>query len=156
MQSHIAHSLVRAGLRQPSGRHKTDRLQSHRAQSRYTAIDPRTSGIVVEREKFAFTIRSSECANLIGERARRPDFIVPLTMQKDLRAIRAARAQPSNEVRVALHRRAAMPIGYDEQAGNHTARGAQLPQRLDARRERRRDVMNRDQQFAHAALMRDS
>ena len=132
--------------RQPGGRNEADRAEPEHAEQRRPALDSLPRGLTAEAEELAFLVGAAPGPDAVGGSPRQSHLVVPLAVEHDLRARRRPLAQPAHELGMAREIPFAMPVGDHQEGGNDAALGAEGPQPLDRRRERRGHVVNRDQQ----------
>ncbi len=102
--------------RKPGRGNEADRRQAEPGQESDAAIDSFTGRGLIEREKFAFACRAPPRAQRVARPAWKTGFIVSLTMQHDVGALRRAFPQPLHERRVTSEGPVTVPIG-NHQAG---------------------------------------
>ncbi len=145
-ESRVGDGGVTFLARQPGGRNEADRAEPEHAEQRRAPLDALSRRLTTEPEELALLVGAAPGPHAVGGGARKSRLVMPLAVEHDLRARRRPLAQPAHELGMAREIPFAMPVGDHQEGGNDAALGAEGPQPLGRRRERRGHVVNRDQQ----------
>src|SRR5690242_1453122 len=154
LQSAGARGAVALIARKPRRRNESDRLEPEREEPRAPSRDPFPGRRLMQGEELTLPDGAAPGSKLVAQPARQADFVVALAVEHDLGTIGYARPEPADEIRMRLKRPRSVPVRHYQQGGPDGARGAQLPQALHAIRERRGDVVDRDEQAHDASRSR--
>lgn len=104
------------------------RRQSELCEECRAAVNALLCFCLVERKKLTFAVRAAGGAQLVAPLPPASNFVVPFAVQKNLRALELAIAQPLDKMPIARERPRPMPIGNDEQGWGDTVCGTDTPQ----------------------------
>src|SRR5262249_43629821 len=142
------------GTHEPAGGNEPDRCQTDLVQRIQATPHSTQRCLTGEGEELTLPGSPTPCAGDITPAARQTVLVVTLAMQDEVGSASAAIVEPLYKGAVGLERPGTMPVRDHEKRRHDSAVGAVSPERLNRTLQRRRDIMDRNEEHQARRMLR--